>query len=188
MSNLGISEIYLRNLKHCIDRLDRCEFDRGVELVETAWKQGRQIVAFGNGGSALTALHFITDWNKMIHSHTARPFRGRTLLDNIGIATAYANDISYSEIFSEQIKNIATPGDLVIAISASGESENVLRAVKTAEEAGCRTIGLCGLTHCSLSSIAYHAIHANSTDTQICEDVHALFGHMVMKYICHGTA
>ena len=133
----------------------------------------------------MTALHFITDWNKMVHLATGKPFRGRTLVDNIGMLTAYGNDLSYADIFSEQIKNIAIPGDVVIAISGSGNSENVIRAVTVANEIGCETLGLCGFSGGRLKAIAKHVIWANVQDMQLCEDAHAIFGHMVIKSLCY---
>jgi D-sedoheptulose 7-phosphate isomerase len=181
----SISNVYLRKLSACLDSLDRSELDRGIELIRKAWQDGRQIITLGNGGSAMTALHFITDWNKMVHLATGKPFRGRTLVDNIGMITAYGNDLSYADIFSEQVKNVAMPGDLVVAISGSGNSENVIRAVTVANEMGCETLGLCGFSGGRLKGIAKHVIWANVQDMQLCEDAHAIFGHMVMKSLCY---
>jgi UDP-glucose 4-epimerase len=178
------STSYLRKLADCLDSLDREELDRGIALIRAAWQEGRQIITLGNGGSAMTALHFITDWNKMTHLTTGKPFRGRTLLDNVGMITAYGNDLSYADIFGEQIKNIAVPGDLVIAISGSGNSENVIRAVTAANDMGCQTLGLCGFSGGRLKSVAKHTIWVNSQDMQLCEDAHAIFGHIVMKSLC----
>lgn len=181
----SVSNIYLDKLSVCLDHLDRGELDHGIEVVRRAWEGGRQIITLGNGGSAITALHFITDWNKMVYLATGKPFRGRTLVDNIGMITAYGNDLSFADIFSEQIKNIALPGDLVIAISGSGNSENVIRAIMVANEMGCETLGLCGFGGGRLRATAHHVIWANVHDMQICEDAHAMFGHMVMQSLCH---
>ena len=87
---------YLRLLHTCLDTLDRDALDHAIELVRTAWQEGRQVITLGNGGSAITALHFVTDWNKAVHLATGKSFRGRSLLDNMGLLTAYANDLSYS--------------------------------------------------------------------------------------------
>jgi UDP-glucose 4-epimerase len=184
MSRSSPSTSYLRKLANCLESLDRDELDRGIELIRVAWQEGRQIITLGNGGSAMTALHFITDWNKMTHLATGKPFRGRTLLDNVGMITAYGNDLSYADIFAEQIKNIAVPGDLVIAISGSGNSENVIRAVTVANDMGCQTLGLCGFSGGRLKSVAKYSIWVNSQDMQLCEDAHATFGHVVMKSLC----
>jgi D-sedoheptulose 7-phosphate isomerase len=163
---------------------DLASMDRGVEMVREAWEAGGQIITLGNGGSAMTALHYITDWNKMIYLATGRPFRGRTLVDNMGLLTAYSNDMAYQDVFLEQLKNVSQPGDLVVAVSGSGNSENVIRAVTHANENGCRTLGLCGFAGGRLKGCAQHSIWVPVDDMQLCEDVHAMFGHMVMQSIC----
>lgn len=187
MAVTNSSATYLSKLAACLDQLDRDALDRGVQLVREAWQNGRQIITLGNGGSAMTALHFITDWNKMVFIATGKPFRGRTLVDNFGLLTAYANDQSYADVFAEQLKNVALPGDLVVAISGSGNSENVIRAVSVANEIGCETLGLCGFTGGRLKTTAKHVICANVNDMQLSEDVHAIFGHIVMKSLCESN-
>jgi D-sedoheptulose 7-phosphate isomerase len=183
---MSLANRYFDRLISIIGQMDLSEIDRAVGLVESAWIQGRQIIVLGNGGSAMTALHFVTDWNKSIFSATGRPFRGRTLIDNMGLVTAHANDVSYQDVFSEQIKNVAEGGDLVIAISGSGNSENVIRAVTAANTLGCVTLGLCGYSGGRLKTVAQHALWVNVDDMQICEDLHAVFGHIVMQALC-GT-
>jgi D-sedoheptulose 7-phosphate isomerase len=180
------SRDYLAKLKATIDAVDPAAIDHCVEVIRQGWLNGRQIITCGNGGSAVTALHFITDWSKMISSHSGRPFRGRTLLDNIGMLTAYANDVSYADIFSEQLKHTAEPGDVLIAISGSGNSENIVRAVDVANEMGCETIGLCGFSGGKLRRLARHVVWVDIDDMQISEDLHAIFGHIVMQRLCGG--
>jgi len=175
---------YIHRITSVLNGMDIAAMDEGVRMVERAWQRGAQIITLGNGGSAMTALHFVTDWNKSVYLASGRSFRGRTLVDNMGLITAYANDISYQDLFSEQLKNIAVPGDLVIAISGSGNSENVIRAVDYANEIGCETLGLVGYSGGKLKGIAQHVIHADVQDMQLCEDVHAMFGHMVMQSLC----
>lgn len=178
---------YLAKLQTLLAQTDAAEMDHAVGVIEKAWRRGAQIITLGNGGSAMTALHFITDWNKSIYLSSGRPFRGRTLVDNMGLATAYANDISYQDVFIEQLKNIAVKGDLVIAISGSGNSENIIRAVDYANEIGCETLGLCGYSGGRLKEKAQHVVWAAVDDMQLCEDVHALFGHVVMQALCGKT-
>lgn len=178
------SDWYFDKLSRLLAEIDRKEFDHGIEIVRSAWERGAQIIAFGNGGSAITALHYITDWNKSIFLSTGKPFYGRTLLDNIGLITAYGNDISFQDIFLEQLKNILKPGDLVIAISGSGNSENIIRAVDYANSNGGETLGLCGYSGGKLKEIAQHKIWINKNDMQLCEDLHAIFGHVVMQRLC----
>ena len=181
---LGNSENYLARLTESLHKLDRGEIDTAIELIAQAWNAGRQIITLGNGGSAITALHMITDWNKMAFLAAGVPFRGRSLIDNMGLVMAYANDISFADVFSEQLKNILQPGDLVIAISGSGNSENVVRAINYANENGAITLGLCGYDGGKLKKVAQHSLHVNAPDMQIVEDVHAIFGHIVMQSLC----
>jgi D-sedoheptulose 7-phosphate isomerase len=178
---------YLAKLQALLAQTDAAEMDRAVDVIDRAWRRGAQIITLGNGGSAMTALHFITDWNKSVYMASGRPFRGRTLVDNMGLATAYSNDVSYQDVFIEQLKNIAVKGDLVIAISGSGNSENVIRAVDYANEIGCETLGLCGYSGGKLKDKAQHVVWANVNDMQLSEDLHALFGHVVMQALCGGA-
>jgi D-sedoheptulose 7-phosphate isomerase len=115
---------------------------------------------------------------------TSKPFRGHCLADNMGLVTAYSNDISYEDVFVMQLKNFLTVGDLVIGISGSGNSENVLRAIAYANDNGGITLGLCGFGGGKLRELARHSICTNVHDMQLSEDLHLIFGHMVMKCLC----
>ena len=180
----GSSSAYFARLGATIQALDYQSLDRAVALVAKAWRDGRQVITLGNGGSSLTALHFVNDWNKSVAARGGRPFRGRSLVDNVGLIMAYANDVSFQDVFIEQLKNILTPGDLVIAISGSGNSENVIRAVEYANSAGAVTLGLCGYDGGRLKERAHHQVWVNVHDMQLAEDVHAMFGHVVMQALC----
>lgn len=180
----GISEAYFAKLLKLLTGLDRDMVDQAVQKVADAWSSGRQIIAFGNGGSALTALHLINDWNKSVFMRHGKPFRGRTLVDNIGMVMSYANDISFQDVFVEQLKNILEPRDLVVAISGSGNSENVLRAVNYANERGAITLGLCGYSGGKLRELAQYVLWVGVDDMQLAEDIHGIFGHLVMQRLC----
>jgi D-sedoheptulose 7-phosphate isomerase len=180
----GASQTYLAKLQALLACVDRDAMDEAIAVIEAAWLRGAQVITLGNGGSSMTALHFITDWNKSIYKSSGRPFRGRTLVDNMGLLMAYGNDTSFQDVFSEQLKNILQPGDLVIAISGSGNSENVIRAVDYANDNGAVTLGLCGYDGGRLKAKARHVVWANVNDMQLCEDVHAIFGHIVMQKLC----
>lgn len=185
MSQLtGMTSRYLHRLQHVLSALDRDAVDQGVAMIDAAWKEGAQIITLGNGGSAMTALHYITDWAKMAPAATGRPFYGRSLVDNMGMVMAYGNDMSFADIFAEQLKNVMRPGDLVVAVSGSGNSENVIRAVDHANAHGGRTLGLCGFGGGRLREKAHHAIWVKVDDMQLCEDAHAIFGHIVMQTLC----
>lgn len=180
----GTATAYLSKLAALLSSLNADEMDRAVGIVADAWTRGRQIITLGNGGSSMTALHFINDWNKSIFLMTGKPFRGRTLVDNMGLVMSYSNDVSFQDVFVEQLKNILEDGDLVIAISGSGNSENVIRAVRYANERDAVTLGLCGYDGGKLRTLAKHVVWANVQDMQLSEDAHAIFGHIVMQRLC----
>jgi D-sedoheptulose 7-phosphate isomerase len=181
----GSSKKYLQNLLGLLSQTDYNDLDNAINLIYQAWQDGKQVITFGNGGSALTALHFITDWNKSIFLSHKKPFRGRSLIDNVGLITAYGNDIAYEDIFVQQLMNCMNPGDLVIAISGSGNSPNIIKAVNFANANNAVTLGLCGYGGGNLRLIAQHVVWANVNDMQLSEDFHAIFGHIVMKTLCN---
>jgi D-sedoheptulose 7-phosphate isomerase len=178
---------YLERFRALLSRLDPCALDRGIALIEEAWRAGKQVITCGNGGSALTALHYITDWNKLLADCGPRPFRGRCLAENIGLLSAYANDVSYLSVFREQLRSVLEAGDLLVAVSCSGNSENVLRAVDYANAHGAKTLGLCGFWGGKLRNVAQHVILVPCDDMQLCEDVNAMFGHIVVQTLLART-
>lgn len=178
------SKHYISKLNDALLNLDLNEIETAINLIYKKWQEGKQIITLGNGGSSMTALHFITDWSKSVFMSSGIPFRGRTLVDNMGLIMAYGNDISFNDIFSEQLKNILQEGDLVIAISGSGNSENVIRAIEYANNNGAVTLGLSGFNGGKLKNLAHYSIWANINDMQISEDIHAIFGHIVMQKLC----
>lgn len=180
----GTALTYLERLAGVIQAADKRQIDQGVELIYNAWQHGRQIIVFGNGGSSLTAQHYINDWNKSIYASTKKPFRGVCLSENMGLVTSYANDVSYQDIFIEQLKPVLRPQDLVIGISGSGNSENVLRAIHYANENNAVTLGICGYNGGKLKQLARHHVWINVNDMQLSEDMHMVFGHIVMQKLC----
>ena len=166
--------------------LQPAQFQAGIDLIRSKFDAGKKIITCGNGGSASTASHYITDWNKMINLATGRKFRGFSLCDNIGAITAFGNDLSYDEIFAGQLKSILDEGDLVIAISGSGNSPNVLKAVEYANANGADTLAVVGYDGGKLLPLAKQHILVPSFDMQMCEDIHLMFGHMVMKTLCNN--
>ncbi|MGE4651089.1 MAG: SIS domain-containing protein [Myxococcota bacterium] len=176
--------VYFEHLQALMNRLDLAEVEAAIELIRSAGQEKRKILVCGNGGSALTASHYINDWNKMAFLSTGTPFRGTCLSDNMGLMTAYSNDISYDDVYSEQLKNLMDPGDLVIAVSGSGNSENVVRALEYANGAGGVTLAISGYDGGKIKQLAQHSLWVPSFDMQLCEDLHFIFGHMVMKSLC----
>jgi D-sedoheptulose 7-phosphate isomerase len=175
---------YLQAHRALGERLDLPAIKLAINLIKSTSEAGKKVITCGNGGSAYTASHYITDWNKMVNLHTGKQFRGFSLADNIGIITAFGNDLSYDDIFSGQLKAILDEGDLLIGISGSGNSPNVLRAIEYANEAGATTLAIVGYDGGKLKPLAKHHVHIPSFDMQLCEDYHLMFGHMVMKALC----
>lgn len=178
---------YLNAHQQLAQRLDADIFQQGIEMIKAAFKGGKKIITCGNGGSASTASHYITDWNKMVNLATGKKFRGVSLCDNVGLITAYGNDISYTDVFAGQIDALMDEGDLLVAVSGSGNSPNVIKAIESARSAGGRVLGVVGYDGGKMMPLCDHSVWVPSFDMQLCEDVHLMFGHMVMKTLC-GTA
>lgn len=179
-------ENYREELGRVLGRMDAAAINRAIELIRATWQAGNQIFTCGNGGSALTASHYITDWGKMAYLAAGRPLRGYCLNDNVGMVTAYGNDLSYAETFSKSVENYARPDDLVIVVSGSGNSKNVVLAVESAHKVGAATLAVCGYDGGAVRRLAQHAVWCPSFDMQLCEDAHLMFGHMVMKALCNS--
>src|SRR5450755_142067 len=167
---------YIDAHRRLAGRLDHAAFQKGIDVVRDAFTAGRKVITCGNGGSASTASHYVTDWNKSTSMATGRPFRGISLVDNIGLVTAFGNDLSYDEIFAGQVRAIVDEGDLLVAVSGSGNSPNVLKAVHAAHDAGAHTLAVVGYDGGQLMKIARHAVRVTSMDMQLCEDMHLMFG------------
>jgi D-sedoheptulose 7-phosphate isomerase len=165
-------------------QLDTDAFQKGIDMVKAAFEGGKKIITCGNGGSASTASHYITDWNKMVNLATGKKFRGMSLCDNVGLITAYGNDLSYADIFAGQVDALMDGGDLLIAISGSGNSPNVIKAIQAARRAGANVLGVVGYDGGKMMPMCDHSVWVQSFDMQLCEDVHLMFGHMVMKTLC----
>ena len=172
---------YLSKLTRTLERLDRREVNKFAELLLAAYEGGRKVLVFGNGGSGSTASHFACDINKGVSYGLEKRFRIMPLTDNMATIMAYANDVSYEEIFVEQLKNFLEPGDIVVGISGSGNSKNVLKAIEYAKQKGNTTVGICGYMGGKLREISDHSVNANFNDMQISEDVHFILMHLMMK-------
>jgi D-sedoheptulose 7-phosphate isomerase len=139
-----IAEDYLRKFECLLHKLDLDAFERIAQRLRIARDEGRFVYVAGNGGSAATASHFANDLGKMTKHSGCKGMRVISLSDNISYLTALANDEGYEHIFSQQLKNFAQPADVLIVISASGNSPNLVRAVELARERGLLTIGFLG--------------------------------------------
>jgi D-sedoheptulose 7-phosphate isomerase len=179
----GFSVAYIEHLKKILDSFPHSQFERFIRVFSDAAAAGKQIFVMGNGGSAATASHWVCDINKGCCHNNAARFKMICLNDNIATMLAYANDVSYLEIFVEQLKNLFNPGDVVIGISGSGNSPNVLRAIEYAKENGGITIGLCGFAGGALYGKVDIPLLAKVDDMQKVEDIHMIIVHMTMQRI-----
>ena len=166
-------------------KLDSESINFATKLIINKFKQGNAVYTCGNGGSAHTASHYITDWVKMGTSIAGLSLKGFSLCDNVGMITAYGNDFNYDEIFAGQLRSSLRKDDLVIAISGSGNSKNVLNAINYANQNEADTLAIVGFDGGKLKKIAKYNFHVPCFDMQICEDIHLKFGHIVMKAICN---
>jgi D-sedoheptulose 7-phosphate isomerase len=185
MSNKFTISNYLDEHSRLAKKLNTYAIQKGIDIVTDAFKKEKKIITCGNGGSASTASHYITDWNKMINLATGKKFRGISLCDNSGLITAYGNDLAYEDVFSGQIDTLMDEGDLLVAISGSGNSPNILKAIQAARLAKGNVLGVVGFDGGKMMPLCDHSVWVQSFDMQICEDVHLMFGHMVMKTICN---
>lgn len=172
---------YFAGLKKCLDEISIKKVIQIAEIVYEAYEKDKQIFIMGNGGSASTASHFACDINKGVSYGLKKRFKVICLNNNIPTMLAYANDISYEDIFVEQMKNFFSRDDLVIGISGSGNSRNVLKAIQFANENGGKTIGLTGFDGGKLAEMAQFSLIIPVNDMQQVEDFHLIVTHILMK-------
>ena len=170
---------YLNRDIEAIQRLNIDEIHRTMGALWDAYEREATIYIFGNGGSAATASHFVCDFNKGVSEKKNRKFNFVCLNDNTSLVMAIANDISYEDVFRFQLINKLKPTDLVIGISGSGNSRNVIRAVEYAKEVGTPVIGITGYHGGRLKELADYHTDAMTDDMQISEDMHMIFDHMM---------
>jgi len=174
---------YLTRLKKVMDNFDLVAFDRMVRMILDAYARKAHIFIMGNGGSGATASHLACDINKGCCIDLDKKFKMMCLNDNMPTMLALANDISYEAVFEEQLKNFFEVDDLVIGISGSGNSENVLRAVGFAGTHGGQTIGWSGFGGGKLAAMVDLAFVVQSDDMQQVEDAHMVAAHMIMQSV-----
>ena len=179
---MSFSERYKSDLFQAIESIDLTRVGRAIEILARARDEGRRIFVCGNGGSASTASHFATDLVKGASFGRSKRFRIMALTDSLPTITAYSNDVSYESVFVEQLKNFAQPGDVLVAVSGSGNSPNVLRAVEYAASIGCQTIGLSGRDGGALGKAAQLNIQVSHPHMGRIEDGHMVILHMISYY------
>jgi D-sedoheptulose 7-phosphate isomerase len=175
---------YCTGLSKALEGVSRERFEEFIHLLEDAYHHDRQVFFMGNGGSGSTASHFICDLNKGVSYGRSKRFRGISLNDNLATITAYANDVAYEDVFAEQLKNFLQPGDLVVALSGSGNSRNVLQAIDYANSHGAHTVGLCGFDGGKLAAAVRTFVLVPVRDMQKAEDAHVILLHVAMQLLC----
>ena len=172
---------YFEWQKDSLDELLTAELDRQVKILYDAWKQDKQVFIIGNGGSASTASHFACDLGKGAAIEGKRRFRIMSLNDNMAVFSAYANDNGYESVFSEQLMNVLNPGDVLIGITVSGNSPNILRAVEYANKVGATTLGWIGFNGGKLKEIVDSALCLSSSNFGVVEGAHVVLHHAIAQ-------
>jgi D-sedoheptulose 7-phosphate isomerase len=179
---------YLQKEIEVLNKLDINAIDDVINILHKTWEKERTIYIFGNGGSSATASHFANDFNKGISEYTDKKFNFICLNDNIPTVMAIANDIGFEEIFRFQLKGHLKNGDLIMAISGSGNSLNVINAVKYAKECGNKIIGITGFDGGKLGGLADIHLNVPVKSMQITEDIHMVFDHLIMSIFYQSLA
>ena len=170
---------YLDELEVVVHHISRDAVRAVVEALLENWREQRTVFLIGNGGSAATASHMMNDLNKYTAVDGMPRFRAIALTDNVPLMTAVGNDLAYDEIFVEPLKNLLQPGDLLIALSASGNSPNIVRAVEYAQSIGASVIGFCGQPGGRLAQLADLKVIIPSNRIGHQEDGHLILNHVI---------
>ncbi len=171
------SKAYFLGVGSVLRRLPFALIDSVTDALWQAYVEGKTVYVFGNGGSAALASHCACDLGKGTTMHGKRRFRVVALTDNVPLMTAWANDASYDDIFSEQLAPLISQGDVALAISGSGNSPNVLKALQVAREAGAFTIGLTGFQGGKMKTLCDLCVIVPSDNMQVIEDLHVSVNH-----------
>ena len=172
---------YFQEFQDVVERTPTEPIEHVIELLYTTWKHRKRVYILGNGGSASTATHMANDLAKATIVFGKPRMKVIALTECISLITAWANDSSYECIFKEQLENLLDEGDLVIGISASGNSPNVLRAMEYSKKMRAVTIGLTGLSGGKLRMIADHCVQSPTDDVGMIEGAHMVIEHLISK-------
>jgi len=182
------SRDYFDYLKVVLGRIETAAIRRFVETVLDARKRGSMVFFVGNGGSAATASHFANDLCSSANAHE-RPFRATSLTDNVSILTALGNDFGYDEIFVRQLRVQGKAGDVLVGISASGNSANIVKAFEYAKEVGIYTVAITAFDGGAIKTLADEVIHVPTGRNEYgpSEDAHMILGHLVTAYLMRAV-
>jgi D-sedoheptulose 7-phosphate isomerase len=174
---------YVDKLKQMLDAIDPHDVERVTNIILDAYKNDKQVFIMGNGGSASAASHMACDLGKGTVIAGKKRFRVISLNDNMAVFSAIANDFGYENVFLEQIKNVLNPGDVVIGISASGNSPSVVNAMRYANQTGGITVAIVGFTGGEMKKLADANIHLQSPEYGPVEDGHMIINHMITTFL-----
>lgn len=174
---------YLKDLQRTLASISAEALGRVVELLLEARASGRRVYVFGNGGSAATASHLVCDLMKTAHVRPLPALRAFSVMDNLSLLTAWSNDDAYEQAVAQQLRVLIEPGDVVIAISASGRSTNITEGLKTARELGAHTVGLLGFDGGDALGLVDVAVHVPVHHYGLAEDAHSAIGHALTMAI-----
>ncbi len=183
MTSSSLFTEYSQKLAQFVTSFDWSPVEKLAEMVETARKQRRQVFICGNGGSAANALHIANDFIAAMFKGTRDAIRANALPANVGVLSCIGNDLSYEVIFSQQLRVLAEPGDLLIVLSGSGNSPNILAVLDEAKAQGVTSVAILGFDGGKALAKADHNIHFALNDMQIVEDLQIVVGHMIMRHI-----
>jgi D-sedoheptulose 7-phosphate isomerase len=173
---------YLERLITTLKEIPTEDVERLAELLYRAYADGKQVFTLGNGGSASTASHMAADLGKNTIGPNMRRFRIMSLNDNMPLVSALANDLGYENMFAEQLQNLIHPGDVLIAISGSGNSPNVLKAIEYAQSRSAEVAALLGFGGGKAAELADLSVLVDSHDYGVVEDAHLIINHILVEY------
>ncbi len=176
-------EDYICGIKECLDEIRSADINEVAGIVLDACQKRHRIFIMGNGGSAATASHFACDLAKGTVIKGGAHLPVISLTDNVPIMTAISNDMSYASVFKEQLMSLLSEGDVVIGISASGNSPNVLEAVEYAKSQGAQAIGLCAFGGGKLAELADKALTVSTRSYEQAEDIHMILAHLISQAV-----
>jgi len=176
---MSLIQNYIKGLKACLKELSQQKVEEIADIIFDTYKKNKQIFILGNGASASTGSHFVCDLEKGTRVRGKPYLKAISLTDNMALITALANDMNYSLIFVEQLANLLNKEDVVIGISASGNSLNVLKAIEFARSNGAITIGFIGFGGGKLKELVHKCIVLSSKDYGQVEDVHLSLAHII---------
>lgn len=176
-------ETYMNDLKTLVAAVDPKQTAVIVEAMLKAWREGRRLLLMGNGGSGATVSHIVADLQKCMQLETGRPIKALCLSDCTPLLTAWANDTAWHNVFAPQVECWAEAGDVVIGVSGSGNSKNVLDGIAAANRADAITFGLAGYDGGKLKELAKHCIVVPSYSMQMVEDIHMAMLHAIFRAV-----